>query len=202
MKIALLVEGKTEAEGVPRFLKRWLDPQFFQPIRLHAINLGGAGKYLADYAGRAQRLLDSDEFAGVVGLLDLYGSDLPYPEGSVDEKYKWAKKELERRVARKNFRQHFAVHETEAWLLCNPEGFPAVVRNALPERKPEEVNFDNPPKAVLQKFYWEKLKRRYREAIDGPALFSKLDPQKAAALCPHLKLLLEDLLSLARAAHR
>ena len=92
----------------------------------------------------------------VIGLLDLYGAPLSLPPSlTVDAKYTWAKAELERRVGDRRFRQHFAVHETEAWLLSNPEIFPAAIRDRLKSAsyRPESVDFQQPPAKLLHQLY-------------------------------------------------
>jgi hypothetical protein len=120
---------------------------------------------------------------------------------SPDAKCAWAKTELERRVGDVRFRQHFAVHETEAWLLSDPNVFPASVRTRIQDvaHRPESVNFQQPPSKLLQALY-KGGGRDYKKVTDGSILFGKLTPDSAYAKCPHLALLLDDMLSLAKAA--
>jgi hypothetical protein len=42
--------------------------------------------------------------------------------------------------------------------------------------------------------------REYKKVEDGSALFGKLDPHRAYEKCPHLRILLDDMLSLAKAS--
>lgn len=75
------------------------------------------------------------DVVGAIGLLDLYGPTF-YPKevvGAVD-RYAWAKAHIEQKVDHPRFYQHFAVHETEAWLLSDPKILPKEVRTALPGR--------------------------------------------------------------------
>jgi hypothetical protein len=103
-------------------------------------------------------------------------------------------------VGHSRFRQHFAVHELEAWLLAAPTVLPADVAKALPGKCawPESVNFDEPPAKLLERLYRAKLKRSYKKITDGADLFRRLDPEAAAAKCPQLRVLLDELLALAK----
>ena len=47
-------------------------------------------------------------------------------------------KYLEAQVGHDRFRQHFAVLETEAWLLCDP----TLVPEGVPKKSPEQINDD------------------------------------------------------------
>ena len=135
-----------------------------------------------------------------IGLLDLYGPTF-YPPNctSAKDRYAWAKEHLEQRVNHPRFRQHFAVHETEAWLLSEPDVLPREVKNALPGRhsKPETVNFDEPPAKLLDRLYRERMGKRYKKVTDGVNLFQSLSPDRAYEKCPALKALLDDMLELA-----
>ncbi|HLX42809.1 MAG TPA: DUF4276 family protein [Bryobacteraceae bacterium] len=197
MKIALHVEGETERH-LPEFFKRWLDPKLVQPIGIHPIVFEGVQDYLRHACGRARRDLESGALIGGVGLIDLYGSGLTYPDGTIEQKYRAAKHDLERRVAHPRFRQHFAVHETEAWLFSDTAIFPDAIASELPKTaNPETINFQNPPSKRLKDLYFRKLSKKYKKPVEGSSMFRKLDPEKAYARCPFLQVLLDDLLELA-----
>jgi hypothetical protein len=89
------------------------------------------------------------------------------------------------------FRQHFAVHETEAWLLCNRLSLPP----GVPDHPPEEVNFDEPPSKLLKRLMGGKYKKKTERSR-----LCNIDPEDAYSQCPHLRLLLDDLLALASGA--
>jgi len=76
------------------------------------------------------------------------------------------------------------------------------VRRAFPGRiaQPEQVNFDEPPAKLLSALYNRRLKQDYKKVTDGKDLFARLDPAVAVNKCPHLKAMLEEMLTLARAA--
>jgi hypothetical protein len=204
MKFAIFVEGETET-GLHEFFQHWLESRLQKRIGFKFVRFRGWRHYHDEIAVRAHLNLSgklgADIIAGI-GLLDLYGPAYPKRKRSVDERYAWAKGELERAVGHPKFRQHFAVHETEAWLLADPAILPKEVMRSLPGRveRPETVNSDEPPAKLLERLYREKKNGTYRKLIDGRSLFSKLSPDRAYEKCPYLKALLDDMLSLAKEA--
>ncbi|MFL6197005.1 MAG: DUF4276 family protein [Thermoanaerobaculia bacterium] len=205
MKFVLFVEGHTE-RVLPSFLKRWLDPRLPAPVGIKVIRFEGLGDYWSGIPKKVELSLSGKAGADVIaaiGLLDLYAPE-QYPAGekTAEQRYTWAKKRLEKKVGQPKFRQHFAVHETEAWLLAHPEILPHEVKKALPRKtaKPETVNFDEPPAKLLARLYREKLGTGYKKVIDGTNLFQSLSPDRACDRCPYLKILLDDMLGLAKQA--
>jgi Domain of unknown function (DUF4276) len=203
MKFVLFVEGTTERKGLPEFLKRWLDPRLPASIGIKPVKFQGSPAYYEEIESRVDLALSGKGGADVVaaiGLLDLYGlSFCPADRKTTGARKAWAKEHLEKRVGNARFRQHFAIHETEAWLLAHPENLPPEVQKALPGKAahPETVNFDEPPAKLLARLYREKLDRTYKKVIDGTNLFQSLSPDRAYEKCPALKALLDDMLSLA-----
>ena len=206
MRFVLFVEGRTEKEVLPAFLKRWLDPQLSQPVRITPVFLEGAPEYGREIEKKARLHLTGNRSADVIagiGLLDLYG--IPnYPDSvrGVSARYAWAKKHFEDKVGQSKFRQHFAVHELEAWLLADRQIFPPEISRALPGsvENPETVNFDTPPAKLLNRLYSDKLREGYKKFVHGKDLFSKLDPEIARGKCPYLRAMLDDMLALATSA--
>jgi hypothetical protein len=204
MKFILFVEGHTEDKALPAFLKKWLDPRLESPVGIDTVRFDGWPELFRDTARKARMHLNSpskDKIIAVISLLDLYGPTF-YPTHLTDkdERYLWAKQEIEGIVQEENFFQFFAVHEVEAWLLSQPEIFPASVRNALPGKvaTPETVNFDEPPAKLLDTLYRQHTKRIYKKVVNGKELFGKLDPAVAYEKCPRLRELLDTMLDLAR----
>jgi hypothetical protein len=201
VKFILLVEGWTEKE-LPGFLKRWLDPQLPQPVGIQPVRLQGNANYLDNVDNRAHRYLSSDDVIAVFGLLDLYGLKLEYPKyAERDEKIKLARKLVTDKVdanLRPRFRQHFAVHEIEAWFLSDPKLFPEIT---LPPKcaRPEDVNFDEHPTKLLDKLFSQSRNGRgYDKLTRARNLLPKLDPQIVYQKCPNFKLLMDEMLALAR----
>ena len=206
MKFILLVEGDTEHVALPEFLKRWLDPKLGQRVGIQPVNLGGNGEYIKEFAKVTAKHLGSpksQEIIAVVGLLDLYR--LPnnfFPSGLSDAKarYDLAKQKMEGEVGEARFRQFFAVHELEAWLLSDPNIFPKDVREEFPAsvKNPESVNFKEPPARLLERLYQKILGKRYKKKVGGRKLFSNLDPEVAYQKCPRLREMLDEMLRLAK----
>lgn len=204
MKFVLFVEGHTEKEALGQFIKRWLDTRLAKPVRIKVVRLDGWRNYEKEIGKKVNLNLSGVGGADVIaaiGLLDLYGPTF-YPNGTstATERYAWAKQRFEKMVGHPKFRQHFAVHETEAWLLADPTILPDQVATALPGncREPETVNFVDPPSKLLSRLYRSRLNVGYKKVTDGANLFQALDPGTAGSKCPHLQQLLNDMLALAK----
>jgi len=204
MKFILFVEGYTEDKALPRFLKEWLDPKLTKPVGIKTIRFEGWQELVKDAPLKAKMHLEGprkDDIIAIISLLDLYGPTF-YPTNLTCSKDRciWAKKKIESSVNHPKYFQFFAVHEIEAWLLCEPDIFPLAVKNAFPERirNPEEVNFDEPPAKLLQRLYPLHIGRSYKKAVNGIDLFKRLDPNIAYQKCPNLKDLLDKMLELGK----
>lgn len=203
MRFVLFVEGHTE-KALPQFLRRWLNPQLIQPVGIQAVQFDGAADMIKDLPARTERFLNApkQDVLAVIGLLDFHALPLTIPaeQETVTERCAWAKLYLEQKVGSPKFRQFFAVHETEAWLLSQPSIFPAAVRTEIAGRAqhPETVNNQEPPAMLLQNLYRAKTRSDYKKTVDGTNLFGDLDPAVAYGKCPHLKAMLDNMLSLAR----
>ena len=202
MKFVLFIEGHTE-KALPEFLKRWLDPRLEKPVGIKTVCFDGWQELVKDSPKKAAMHLEGpekDDIIAVIALIDLYGPTF-YPNNmkTSDERFNWAKIDLEKKVGHPKFYQFFAVHETEAWLLSAPDLFSVEVKNALPGKavNPEKVNFDEPPAKLLERLYDQKTGRRYKKVTHGKELFSRLDPNVAYGKCPRLRELLDTMLELA-----
>lgn len=206
MRFVLFVEGLTEDKALPKFLKSWLDPKLTKAVGIRTVRFNGWPELVKDAPLKAKMYLDGpdkDEIISVISLLDLYGPTF-YPPGKTasEDRYVWAKNDIETKVNRPKFFQFFAVHEVEAWLLSEPAIFPLAVRNAFPKKidRPEAVNFDEPPGKLLDRLYMLHVNRSYKKVVNGKDLFSRLDPEVAYQKCPKLKELLNKMLELAKTA--
>lgn len=204
MKFVLFVEGYTEDKALPKFLKRWLDDQLKRPIGIKTVRFAGWSELIKDAPQKAKKYLDGPEkkdIIAVISLLDLYGPTF-YPKNIIepDEKYHWAKQDIEKKVSQEKFFQFFAMHEVEAWLLSNPLIFPTEIITFFPPKikSPESINFDEPPAKLLERLYSLHIRRKYKKVVDGQELFGKLNPATAYSKCPKLKELLDKMLELAK----
>ena len=202
MKFILFAEGHTEKRALPAFLKRWLDPRLREPVGLKVVRFEGWADYLHDIAKKVALHLDPPEGQDVIaaiGLIDLYGPTIyPSSHTSVAQRLSWGQAHFNSLVGNARFHQHFAVHETEAWLFSEPHIFPVNLPAGC--TNPETIDSNRPPARLLNELYRTQLKRPYKKVVDGFNLFSRLAPDVAADRCPYLNLLLQDMLASARSA--
>jgi len=203
MKFVLFCEGHTEKKALPAFLKRWLDTQLSQPVGIATVRFDGWRDLYDSAPKKAQFRLKETDVIAVISLLDLYGPTF-YPDHltAASERYDWAKKHMEERVGQDKFRQFFAVHEVEAWLLSDLTLFPKEIKSGFPgkAKNPETVNFNEPPARLLDRLYGDRLKRSYKKVTQGKELFDRLSPETARNKCPRLTEMLDEMLKLAKAA--
>jgi hypothetical protein len=207
VKFVFFVEGDTEKDVLPVFLKRCLDPHLKQPVGIQTVNFHGWANLWRDLGQKAEFYLrgagGSPDIVAVVSVLDLYGPDI-YPSHlkTSAERTKWAKSEIKKKCNHERFRHFFAVHELEAWLLSQPEIFPPELRKDIQtvSTKPEEVNFDSPPKQRLDRIFQDRLKRGYQPRIDGSKLFRQVNPNIVCDKCPLFQEMINELLNLAKKA--
>lgn len=204
MKFILFVEGDTEKSLAP-FLKQWLDARLTHKVGIQIVKFSGFGEFKKDLKKRVELHLnqdDNNEIISVIALIDIYGLELNYPPeiNNVQKRKQWATQYFEGQVTNSRFKVFFAIHETEAWLLSDPNIFQKNVRNSFPVRfnKPEEVNFNEPPSVQLNNLYLAHAHQRYRKILDGSSLFDKLDPNIVCNKCPSFKSMMETLLQLAQ----
>jgi hypothetical protein len=207
MRFILFVEGYTEDRALPKFLKKWLDPKLDTPIGIRTVRFEGWTELVKDAPLKAKMHLNGpykSDIIAVISLLNLYGPTF-YPNHlkQYNERYEWAKNYIEGNVNHPKFLQFFAVHEVEAWLLSQPELFPAKVKKAFPQKitNPETVNSNEPPAKLLESLYRRNVNRSYKKVVNGKELFGKLDPNIAYQKCPKLKDLLDKMLALAQQPH-
>ena len=203
MRFILFVEGDTEREVLPALLKRAVEPELGKAVRVQPVNFHGWANLWRDVRQKADFYLrgpgHSPEVIAVVSILDLYGPDI-YPDRlkTTRERMEWAKAEVEKEIAHPRFRQFFAVHELEAWLLAQPEIFPPELRKDIHalSSKPEEVNFNRPPKRQLNALYEQRLKRGYLPRVDGAKLFRLVNPEIIRSKCPLFREMTAELIRL------
>jgi len=202
MKFVLFCEGHTEKQSLPCFLKKWLDPKLHNPVGIKVVKFCGWQEQHAETPKKVRLHTTDGDVIGVIGLMDLYGPTF-YPNhlSTVATRYKWAKDHIEKKVKNPKFRQFFAVHETEAWLLSEPAIFPAPVQSKFPAQvqQPETVNFDLPPAKLLNKLYNETSGRNYKKVTHGKALFERANPDIVYQKCPYFKEMLDEMLKMAKA---
>ena len=207
-RIALFVEGDTERgsarqETLPRFFHNWLDPQLPKhcKVGIKPVKFQGVSNYLDDLAMKVALHLDEERENCVFGLVDLYGLSSNRIDltrcTTVAEKVREARKQIRALVPpqyQSRFRQHFAVHEVEAWLLAYPEKWPEKIRGQITRKPPEEVNFTQPPAKFLKRL----LGGQYKKTVTAKNIFPLVDPGVAIGKCPYLAQMANDMLRVAQ----
>jgi hypothetical protein len=189
--------------ALPGFLRRWLNSNLTEKVGVQPVRFSGWAEMVKESPAKARLHLRKSDVIAVVALLDLHGPTFyPTSRTQVVDRFDWAKAHLENQVNDPRFRQHFAVHDVEAWILSQPELLPLQVQKKLPGKtaKPEVVNFDEPPAYLLNRLYEEATGRGYKKRTYGEDLFRKLDPQVVRKKCPYFGRLADELVDLAKAA--
>ncbi len=196
MKIAIIVEGKTERVFMTP-LRGFLETRLAGRMpRLDPVLFDGPipkGKKLKRLVRRL--LNDGPRSAdAVIGLTDVYTGRNDF-ETAADAKEKmrgWVE-------ANEDFFPHAAQFEFEAWLLPY---WPTIQRlaghnRACPSAAPEAVNHKNPPsRRISQIFRIGKARDDYVKTRDAPRILRDQDLLVSARACPELKALLNTILRL------
>ena len=207
MRVLLFVEGEMEQKGLPPCLSTYYQRSLGLRLRFQPICFRGSANYVGELAKKVRMHLEakaSGDILAAFGIVDLYGLPLHLPgwqNKGIADKVSLARKHFETQVGHPKFRQFFAVHETEAWLLADSARLPDPVRKALPGRctRPEEVNHDMPPAKLLDKLYRDKASRGYQKSIDGVNMLRDLSPDTVSGKCPYFREMLTELTTLVTA---
>ena len=196
MKIAIIVEGKTErvfkevlvAFFEPRLSGRmpYLDfvpyhhriPKREKLVRLVA-NLLGSGKKPAE---------------AVIALTDVYTgtNDFKDAADAKNQMAEWVGQEP-------RFHPHAAQYDFEAWLLPYWDRIKKLAKHdkKAPAGKPETVNHENPPsKRISEIFRIGACKRHYVKPRDAVRILRGQDLTISADACPELKSFLNTIVTL------
>ncbi len=197
MKIAIIVEGKTERvfqDALRRFLERKLEthmPRLDMVPHNHGVPKGD--KLRRDVT---KLLGGSSPADAVIALTDVYtGSRPPVFEDAADAKRKmheWDGPEP-------RFHPHAAQYEFEAWLLPNWYDLQRLAGHnaAAPGSNPEKVNHNNPPSKRIEELFRRGTRREsYSKTRDAARILRDADLSVAVGKCAELKALVNTILSL------
>jgi hypothetical protein len=198
MRIAILVEGKTETA--------------FKPHLIAFLQTKLAGKMpkldFVPYDGRiptgdklrrvVQNLLDDRKRPAdaVIALTDVYTGTTPpaFPTATV------AKEKMRQWVGAESwFHPHVALHDFEAWLLPYWDKIKKLTgsNHKPPGTNPEKVNHANPPAHRLAtEFRTGPKTESYVKTRDAGRILKGEDLMVAINVCPELKAFLNTLLTL------
>jgi hypothetical protein len=195
MKIALVVEGKTEKVFLPH-LKRFLEARLEGRMpRIDPLSYDGR----IPTGGKLRRLVEGllrDGADHVIALTDVHtGRRPPEFENAKDAAAKmrdWVGDEP-------RFHPHAAQHDFEAWLLPY---WPTIQRLAgskksSPKGSPEQVNHDKPPAHRIQEIFRTGNKgKAYVKPRDAGRILKDNDLSVAVSQCLELKALVNTLMEL------
>ena len=197
MRIAILVEGKTEKAFIPH-LRNFLELRL--PGRMPKLDCvpfdgrlptGDKMKRVVD------RLLSDRKHPAdiVIALTDVYTGTTP-PD-FVDAAN--AKRKMRQWVGDDDrFRPHAAQHDFEAWLLPYWSDIKKLAgsNRAVPAGTPETVNHNNPPAHLIREvFRTGSKKKTYIKPRDAGRILRNKDLTISAQACPELKMFLNTILS-------
>lgn len=197
MKIALIVEGKTEKAFMPS-LRRFLQPRLQGHMpKLDPLPYDGRIPKGLRLQRCVRNLLHGKNAADhVIALTDVYTGTHP-PEfvdaqDAKDQMRKWVGDEP-------RFHPHAAQYEFEAWLLPY---WPTIQKLAghnrsAPSGDPEGINHTKPPAARIKEIFEIGGSRKsYVKVRDARRILEKNDLSIAIKRCSELKALVDTILSI------
>jgi len=191
MRIAILVEGKTEVAFIPT-LRSFLQSRSLPKMpRLHPIPFDGRIPKEDKLRRRVENLLDTHE--AVIALTDVYTGTSDFIDASD------AKTKMTMWVGdNPNFYPHAAQYDFEAWLLPFWSTIQELAKHnrSAPSGQPELVNHNSPPSYRIKEVFEIGKTRSYIKPRDAKRILEKNDLLVSANACPELKTFLNTILSL------
>ena len=194
MKIALLVEGKTETAFLP-ILRHFLQARLDAMPKIRSIVYDGRIPKEEKLRRVVENLLTGrDACDAVIALTDVYTGTDDF-EDAED-----AKRKMSDWVGQQpNFYPHVALHDFEAWLLPYWDVIQKLAKHnkASPGPQPERVNHQKPPSYHIKEIFERgSCRDSYSKTRDALRILRGQDLMKAATRCPELKAFLNTILIL------
>lgn len=199
MKIALIVEGKTEKAFLPALRSYLMRTLGGRMPTLKAVPQGGR----VPKEDKLKRLVENllKEYDAVIALTDVYTNKDPNNRDFTDAAD--AKNKMRHWVGdNPNFHPHAAQYDFEAWLLPYWPALQTLAkhnRNA-PSGRPETVNHDKSPAYHIAELFESGKSRSYNKERDAPKILAANDLSIAVSQCPELKSLVNTILTLCGSA--
>ena len=197
MKIAILVEGKTELAFKP-YLRKFLETHLHDimpDLDFHPYN-GRIPKY-----GKLKRIVENhlnckNPADHIIALTDVYtGTNPPDFLDSAD-----AKEKMREWVGTEDrFHPHTAQHDFEAWLLPYWSTVQKLAghNKTAPRGAPESINHNKPPSVHLNEMFINgKYRKNYNKPRDAGRILRDNDLSVAVDRCPELKSFINTILEL------
>ncbi|PHX57021.1 DUF4276 domain-containing protein [Tychonema bourrellyi FEM_GT703] len=190
MKIAIIVEGKTETAFMP-ILRSFLKSRLQQMPKLDTKPQHGRIPKEDKLKRVVENLLDKDGYDAVIAITDVYTGTKDFRDAA-DAKAKmaaWVGKNP-------NFYPHAASYDFEAWLLPFWSKIQQISggNRAVPSGDPELVNHNNPPSDRIKEIFEQGKRRSYDKARDAKKILEGQNLVDAAKVCPELKAFLNTIL--------
>lgn len=197
MKIALIVEGKTETAFLPH-LRRFLETRLGGNMpKLDCLPCDGRIPVKDKLKRVVQNFLSGRNAADhVIALTDVYtGSRPPDFTDALD-----AKNKMRRWVgAEPRFHPHAAQYDFEAWLLPYWPTIQKLARHnqAAPGMNPEKINHENPPAHRIKAIFEAgQCRDSYVKPRDAGRILRDNDLSVSVAQCTELKAFLNTIISI------
>jgi hypothetical protein len=196
MRIALLVEGKTE-RLLAKALRSFLEPRLEHGMpRIETVRFDGRIPKGDKLRRVVQYLLADNRNPAdfVIAITDVYTGSKDFVDASD------AKKKMKQWVGEESrFFAHTALHDFEAWLVPYWGRIQELAKSnrAKPGTAPEAINHMRPPaKLLAEVFETGKGPRSYSKVRDAARILEGQDLLIAARECPELRELLNRILGL------
>jgi len=192
VKIAIIVEGKTETAFMP-ILRNFLKSRLQQMPKLDTKPQNGRIPKEDALKRVVENLLGKDGYDAVIALTDVYTGTKDF-EDAAD-----AKAQMKKWVGdNPKFYPHTASHDFEAWLLPFWSKIQKISggNRAVPSGSPELVNHNKPPSKRIEEIFEQGKRRSYNKARDAKRILDGEDLMDAAVKCHELKAFLNTILSL------
>ncbi|MEG4361477.1 DUF4276 family protein [Microcoleus sp. C2C3] len=192
MKIAIIVEGKTETAFMP-ILRKFLESRLQQMPRLDTKPQHGRIPKGDKLKRVVENLLGKDGYHAVIAVTDVYTGTKDFQDAAD------AKAQMKKWVGNNpKFYPHAASHDFEAWLLPFWSKIQKISggNRAVPSGSPELVNHNNPPSYRIKEIFEQGKRRSYDKARDAKSILDGEDLMDAAKKCTELKDFLNTILKL------
>jgi hypothetical protein len=193
MRIAILVEGKTEVAFMPS-LRNFLSSRLEHMPRLVPKPYNGRIPKKDKLRRVVENHLTIDNYDAVMALTDVYTGTKDFKDAED------AKKQMREWVGdNPKFYPHAAPYDFEAWLLpfWSTIQKRAKHNKSAPGGNPEQVNHDNPPSKRIKEIYeLGKSPKSYDKAIEAPKILEQNNLMISIQACPELKAFINTILTL------
>lgn len=194
MRIALIVEGKTEKaflDALRRYLTNSLKgkmPRIDPKPQDGRIPKGEELKRLVE-----NLLAGHNAYDAVIALTDVYTGTSDFTDASD------AKGKMREWVGENSkFYPHAAQHNFEAWLLPYWETIQKLAEHNMnaPSGNPEDINHNRGPAYHIEEIFSKGKKRNYNKPREAAKILEGNDLNIAVGQCPELKSLINTILTL------